>query len=79
MRVEHAPEHQFNASVEKFDVHTPKFRAGSGSWQAGGFLILIGVIHWKSSLIGGITIGFGSAITPVVDGTKHLEFKETGP
>jgi hypothetical protein len=79
MRVEHAPEHQFTAGVEKFDVHPPRFRAGSGCWQAGGFRILIGVIHRESLLIGGIVIGFGSAITAANEGTQYPEFKETGP
>jgi hypothetical protein len=37
MRVEHATEHQFTAGVEKFDVHAPQFRAGSGRWQARWF------------------------------------------
>jgi hypothetical protein len=37
VRVEHATEHQFTAGVEKFDVHAPQFRAGSGRWQARWF------------------------------------------
>jgi hypothetical protein len=79
MRVEHAPEHQFAAGVEKFDVHAPQFRAGSGCWQARWFPDLDGTIHPKLLLIGGIAIGFRPAITAAGNGTKHLEFKEAGP
>ena len=79
MRVEHATEHQFASGVEKFDVHALQFRAGSGRWQAGGFPIWIGAIRRESGLIGGIAIGFGSAITAADDGTQYPEFKEAGP